>query len=94
MGFETFSYGIKYKQGKENIVANALSWSYDLLSTLDAKILGFEYIKDFCVDDAQFGDVFNACEKEAFGKFFGHNDFCLENISYIYLNVYWVTCSL
>jgi hypothetical protein len=33
---ETFPYMIKYKQGKENIVADALSCKYVLLSTLDA----------------------------------------------------------
>ena len=40
---ETFPYVIKYKQGKENIVADALSRRYALMSTLNAKLLGFEY---------------------------------------------------
>ena len=43
---ETFPYVIKYKQGKENIVADALSRRYVLLSTLDARFLGFEHIKE------------------------------------------------
>jgi hypothetical protein len=43
---ETFPYVIWYKQGKENVVANALSRRYALLSTLDAKLLGFEHIKE------------------------------------------------
>ncbi|XP_062075289.1 uncharacterized protein LOC133779331 [Humulus lupulus] len=72
---ETFPYVIKYKQGKENIVADALSRRYVLLSTLDAELLGFEYIKDLYVDDCDFSNVFNACEKEAFGKFFRHDGF-------------------
>ena len=42
---EPFPYVIKYKQGKENVVADALSRRYTLLSTLDAKLLGFEQIK-------------------------------------------------
>ena len=37
---ETFPYVIRYKQGKENIVADALSRRYVLISTLDAKLLG------------------------------------------------------
>jgi hypothetical protein len=41
---ETFSYVIWYKQGKENVVTDALSPRYALLSTLDAKLLGFEHI--------------------------------------------------
>ena len=34
------------QQGKENIVANVLSRRYVLISTLDAKLLGFEHIKE------------------------------------------------
>jgi hypothetical protein len=43
---ETFPHVIRYKQGKENVVADALSRRYALLSTLDAKLLGFEHIKE------------------------------------------------
>jgi hypothetical protein len=38
---ETFPYVIRYKQGKEKVVADALSRRYAILSTLDAKLLGF-----------------------------------------------------
>ena len=38
---ETFPYVIKYKQGKENMVADALSRSYVFLSELETKLLGF-----------------------------------------------------
>jgi hypothetical protein len=40
---ETFAYMIKYKQGKENTMADALSRRYVLLSTLKARFLGFEH---------------------------------------------------
>uniref|UniRef100_A0A2N9FBE6 RNA-directed DNA polymerase n=1 Tax=Fagus sylvatica TaxID=28930 RepID=A0A2N9FBE6_FAGSY len=63
---ETFPYVIRYKQGKENVVADALSRRYALLSILDTKLLGFEYIKDLYAQDSDFGEVFNACEKVAF----------------------------
>ena len=43
---ETFPYVIRYKQGKEHIIANALSRRFVLISTLDAKLLGFELIKE------------------------------------------------
>jgi hypothetical protein len=72
---ETFPYVIRYKQGKENVVADALSRRYALLSMLDTKLLGFEYIKDLYVQDSDFGDVFNSCEKVAFGKFYRHDGF-------------------
>ena len=52
---ETFPYVIRYKQGKDNIVADALSRRYMLISTLDAKILGFEHIKELYALDADFG---------------------------------------
>ncbi|XP_048236347.1 uncharacterized protein LOC125371405 [Ricinus communis] len=61
------------------MVADALSRRYALLSTLDAKLLGFEYIKDLYVDDADFGNVFNACEKVAFGKFYRHDGFLFKD---------------
>ena len=48
---ETFSYVIKYKQVKENIVADALSRRYVVVSTLNAKLLGFEYVKESYAND-------------------------------------------
>jgi hypothetical protein len=57
---KTFSYVIKYKQGKENIVADALSKRYALVSTLNAKLLGFDYVTE----------LYGACEKTTFGKFY------------------------
>ena len=41
-------------QGKENIVADALSCMYVLISTLDAKLLGFEHIKELYANDHNF----------------------------------------
>ena len=38
---ETFPYVIRYKQGKENIIVDAISRRYVLMSTLDARLLGF-----------------------------------------------------
>uniref|UniRef100_A0A2N9I4D7 Reverse transcriptase n=1 Tax=Fagus sylvatica TaxID=28930 RepID=A0A2N9I4D7_FAGSY len=85
---ETFPYVIKYKQGKENIVADALSRRYALISTLNAKLLGFEYVKELYVNDDDFASVFAACEKAAFGKFyrldgylFRENRLCVPNSS-------------
>jgi len=61
---------IKYKQGKENIVTDALSHRYVLLSTLDARFLGFEHKKELYKDDGDFACVYNACETLAFEKFY------------------------
>ena len=72
---ETFPYVIRYKQGKENIVADALSRRYALISILDAKLLGFEHIKELYPMDQDFCDEFQACEKKAVGKYFRHKGF-------------------
>uniref|UniRef100_A0A2N9HVG4 Retrotransposon gag domain-containing protein n=1 Tax=Fagus sylvatica TaxID=28930 RepID=A0A2N9HVG4_FAGSY len=53
-------------QGKENIVADALSRRYVLLTSMSAKMLGFEYVKDMYADDADFSDVYKACDKASF----------------------------
>ena len=54
---ETFTYVIKYKQGKENVVADALSRRYVLLSTLETKLLGFEFIKDLYATDPDYSPL-------------------------------------
>src|SRR5262249_45988489 len=66
---ETFPYVIHYKQGKANVVADALSRRYTLISTLSTKLLGFEHIKDLYVVDQDFCEEFAGSEKGAHGKF-------------------------
>ena len=56
-------------------MADALSRRYALISTLNEKLLGFEHIKELYVNDLDFVNVFNACEKVAFGKFYRHDGF-------------------
>ena len=72
---ETFPYMIKYKSGKENIVADALSRRYALLTSLQTKLLGFEFIKDLYVNDVEFSQVWNACSKCAHGEYYRHDGF-------------------
>ena len=68
---ETFPYVIKYKKGKDNVVADALSRRYTMLTTLDSKVLGFIYIKELYVDDSDFGDIYKHCmEKGSLDKFY------------------------
>ena len=72
---ETFPYVIKYKQGNENVVADALSRRYALISTLTAKLYGFENIKELYVNDHDFANIYSACESVAFGKFYRHDGY-------------------
>uniref|UniRef100_A0A2N9F1V6 Reverse transcriptase domain-containing protein n=1 Tax=Fagus sylvatica TaxID=28930 RepID=A0A2N9F1V6_FAGSY len=41
---------------------------YVLLTSMSAKMLGFEYVKDMYADDADFSDVYKACDKMAFSE--------------------------
>ncbi|XP_062103784.1 uncharacterized protein LOC133814894 [Humulus lupulus] len=61
---------------------------YALISTLDAKLLGFEHIKELYHVDHDFGEIYGACEKSVEGKFYRHEDFlfrehqlCVPNFS-------------
>jgi hypothetical protein len=67
---ETFPYVIKYKQGKENIMVDALSCRYVLFSTLNARFQGFEHIKELYKDNGDFANVYNACKTSAFRKLY------------------------
>lgn len=61
-----FSYIIKYKKGKNNIVSDALSHRYALLTTLSSKLLGFEYIKELYPNDNDFANIYAAYKKCVF----------------------------
>ena len=82
---ETFLYVIRYKQGKENIVADELSRRYVLISTLDARLLGFECIKKLYANDLDFNIEYQACEKTTSGKYFRHGGFLFREISCVCL---------
>ena len=73
---ETFPYVIKHKKGKENVIADALSRRYTMLSQLDFKIFGLETIKDQYVHDAEFKDVLQNCkEGRTWNKFVVNDGF-------------------
>ena len=64
-----------FKIGKTNVIANALSHRYTLLTALNAKLLGFELIKELYSNDSDFENIFHSCGKSAQGKFYIHDDF-------------------
>ncbi|KAF8053493.1 hypothetical protein N665_1411s0024 [Sinapis alba] len=72
---ESFPYVIKYKKGKENIVAYALSKRHALISLMEAKVMGFEHIKDQYGEDPDFGDIYQQCKQGAFGSYYQHDEF-------------------
>ena len=56
-------------------MADALSRRYALISMLTSKLLGFEHLKELYVDDADFANVYQACEHAAFDKFYRHEGY-------------------
>ena len=83
---ETFPYVIRYKQGKENVVTEALSRRYVLLTSLGAKMLGFEYVKDMYANDVDFSNVYMACDKTTFEKFYKHDGYLFRGNKLCVLN--------
>nr|KYP67622.1 Transposon Ty3-I Gag-Pol polyprotein [Cajanus cajan] len=70
IGIEQFPYVIKYKKGKSNVVADALSRRYTLLSTLSSQILGFDNIRELYEKDLDFQSTYEQCLKRAFDGFY------------------------
>ena len=57
---QTFNFVSKYKAGKANIVADALSRRHNLLGVVEAKVLGFEMIKEAYTQDEDFKPIIEA----------------------------------
>ncbi|KAK1602088.1 hypothetical protein QYE76_017131 [Lolium multiflorum] len=74
---ESFPYVIKYKRGKDNVVADALSRKLTLLLTrLDFHVLGLDEIKEQYASDTFFGPIFAKCSIEkGIDDFYLHQGF-------------------
>jgi hypothetical protein len=73
---ESFNYVIKNQKGTENVIADALSSRYALLTQLDYEIFGLETIKDQYVHDADFKDVLMHCKDgKTWNKFIFNDGF-------------------
>jgi hypothetical protein len=73
---ESFPYVVKYKKGKENVVADALSRHHALLAQLDAKILGLESIKELYATDSYFAEPYSkCCNDKGWEKYHKHDGF-------------------
>ena len=59
---ESFPYIVKYKKGKDNVVADALSRKNNILLTkLDINVLGLDEMRDSYASDPFFGPIFEKC---------------------------------
>jgi hypothetical protein len=61
-GLNLLNLFIKHKIGRENVIADALSRQYTLLTQLDCKIFGLDTIKTQYVNDADFKDILLHCK--------------------------------
>jgi hypothetical protein len=69
-------------------VVDVLSRMYVLLSTLDARFLGFEHIKELYRDDSDFANVYNACKNSAFGSFIDLMDIYFKRVICVSIKFY------
>ncbi|XP_010559009.1 PREDICTED: uncharacterized protein LOC104827529 [Tarenaya hassleriana] len=72
---ETFRYVIKYKKGKDNAVADALSRRHTLISVMETRTFGFEYLKDQYWTDPDFGSIVSECGNGAWGPLYLHDGY-------------------
>ena len=72
---EPFPYVIKYKKGQTNVIADALSRRYALISMLNARLLGFEQVKEQYTSDSYFANMMSKCAKGACDGFFVHDGY-------------------
>ena len=73
---ESFSYIVKYKKGKENVVADALSRKSVLLNRLDVQVPGLESLRDLYANDHDFVSPYAHCKDgKGWDKFHIHDGF-------------------
>jgi hypothetical protein len=67
---------VKYKKGKDNVVADALSRRNVLLNQLEVKVLGLENLKEMYNDDLEFLKPYNHCKDgKGWEKYHIHDEF-------------------
>jgi hypothetical protein len=60
---ETLPCIIKHKKGRENVIADALSRRYTMLSQLDHNFFGLESIKELYAMDIDFKNAYENCRE-------------------------------
>ncbi|XP_071727878.1 uncharacterized protein [Rutidosis leptorrhynchoides] len=61
---QMYSFLSKHKVGTSNVVADALSRRYSLLSILEARVLGFSFVKELYEADPDFAPILNCSPAE------------------------------
>jgi hypothetical protein len=85
---ESFPYIVKYKRGKDNVVADALSRRHALLRQLNVKIIGLESTKELYRTDLNFAEPYSkCCDSRGWVKFHVNDGFCSELTNCAFQNV-------
>ena len=66
---------MKYKKGKANVVADALSRRYTFLAKLGSQILGFDNICELYIHDPFFATIYHDCLTKSQGGFYLSNGY-------------------
>lgn len=72
-----------YKKGTINIVVDALSMRHLLLSILDARVLGFQLMKDHYDKDEDMSRIIKECLSGVYGDFIMQKGFSSKGIGYM-----------
>lgn len=72
---EAFPYVIEYKKLSVNVVADALSRRYALISMLNTRLMGFELIVQLYEKDPYFAKIYEDCTKGAKEDYFRQEGF-------------------
>jgi hypothetical protein len=76
---------VKYKKGKDNIVADALSCKNILLNQLEVKVLGLESIKELYSTNHEFSEPYDKCTTgKGWEKYHIMKDFYFELTNYVF----------
>ncbi|XP_074298965.1 uncharacterized protein LOC141629956 [Silene latifolia] len=59
---QSFNFASKYIEGKDNVVADALSRRFIMLSYMEQRVLGFEHMKEFYKEDPDFKEEWGSLQ--------------------------------
>ena len=51
---QSFSFVAKHKKGSTNVIADTLSRRHSILAVMEARVLGFQFIRELYQDDEDF----------------------------------------
>ncbi|KAJ0048693.1 hypothetical protein Pint_16013 [Pistacia integerrima] len=72
---QSFSFVSRYKQGGTNVVADAFSRRYSILSILDERVLGFSMMRGQYKQDEEMAAIMAKCTKYSFEDYVVQNGF-------------------